>query len=267
LQGNGYTGAGGGTTLVGDWGTANYNGLVSTVQHRLSNSFSLLVNHTYSKCLNLNDASGDYAGTSVSDPKNYARDYGPCGSDYTHIENVVLVAKSHFSFGNGLERYLLNNWEFAPLAHIQSGSVINVTQGSDVSLTSNGNDRPNVVPGVPVYLNTPIRFASGAANRTYLNPLAFVNNAVSGTFGTVSRNAYRGKPYYQFDAQISRSFPIHESLALDLRLEAFNLLNHPNFKNPSASNPGTAIAPNTSFGQISSANDPRIFQAAAKIHF
>ena len=267
LQGNAYTGAGGGTTLVGDWGTANYNGLVSTVQHRLSSSFSLLVNHTYSKCLNLNDASGDYAGTSVSDPKNYARDYGPCGSDYRNIENVVLIAKSNFGFGNRLERYLLNNWEFAPLAHIQSGSVINVTQGSDVSLTSNGNDRPNVVPGVPVYLNTAIRVASGAANRTYLNPLAFVNNAASGTFGTVSRNAYRGKPYYQFDAQISRIFPIHESLALDLRLEAFNVLNHPNFKNPSASNPGTAAAPNTSFGQISSANDPRIFQAAAKIHF
>ncbi|HEY4382514.1 MAG TPA: carboxypeptidase-like regulatory domain-containing protein [Acidobacteriaceae bacterium] len=267
LQGNGYTGAGGGTTLVGDWGTASYHGLVSTVQHRLSNSFSLLVNHTYSKCLNLNDASGDYAGTSVSDPKNYSRDHGPCGSDYRNIENVVLVAKSNFGIGNGLTRYLINNWEFAPLAHIQSGSVINVTQGADVSLTSNGNDRPNVVPGVPVYLNTPIRFASGAANRTIVNPLAFLNNGVSGTFGTVSRNAYRGKPFYQFDAQISRIFPIHESVALDLRLEAFNVLNHPNFKNPSASNPGTLGAPNTSFGQVSSANDPRIFQAAMKISF
>jgi hypothetical protein len=267
LQGNGYVGAGGGTTLVGDWGTANYNGLVSTLQHRLSNSFSLLTNYTYSKCLNINDASGDYAGTSVSDPKNYARDYGPCGSDYTHIENVVLIAKSNFGLGNRLERYLLNNWEFAPLAHIQSGQVINVTQGSDVSLTSNGNDRPNVVRGVPVYLNTAIRSASGTSNRAYLNPLAFMNNAVSGTFGTVSRNAYRGKPQYTFDAQISRIFPIHERLALDLRIEAFNVLNHPNFKLPSASNPGTATAPNTSFGQISSANDPRIFQAAAKITF
>jgi hypothetical protein len=100
-----------------------------------------------------------------------------------------------------------------------------------------------------------------------LNPLAFVNNAVSGSFGTVSRNAYRGKPQYTFDAQISRIFPIHERLALDLRLEAFNVLNHPNFKLPSASNPGTATAPNTTFGQISGANDPRIFQAAAKITF
>jgi hypothetical protein len=266
-QGNGYTGAGGGTTLVGDWGTANYNGLVSTVQHRLSNSFSLLANYTYSKCLNINDASGDYAGTSVSDPKNYARDYGPCGSDYKHLENVSLIAKSNFGFGNRMERYLINNWEVAPLAQIQSGGVINVTQGSDESLTSNGNDRPNVVSGVPVYLNTAIRFASGASNRAYLNPLAFVNNGVQGTFGTVSRNAYRGKPNYTVNAQVSRIFPLHERLALALRLEAFNVLNHPNFKNPSASNPGTLGAPNVTFGQITSANDPRIFQAAAKITF
>jgi hypothetical protein len=266
-QGNGYTGAGGGTTLVGDWGTANYNGLVTTAQHRLSNSFSLLANYTYSKCLNINDASGDYAGTSVSDPKNYARDYGPCGSDYRHIENVSLVAKSNFGFGNRFERYLINNWEFAPLAHIVSGSVINVTQGSDESLTSNGNDRPNVVPGVPVYLHTAIRVASGASTRAYLNPLAFVNNTTQGTFGTVSRNAYRGKPNYEFDAQISRIFPLHERLALDLRLEAFNVLNHPNFKNPSVSNPGNPGSPNVTFGQITSANDPRIFQAAAKITF
>jgi hypothetical protein len=169
-----------------------------------------------------------------------------------------------------LERYLLNNWEFAPLAHIQSGSVINVTQGSDVSLTSNGQDRPNVVPGVPVYLNTAIRSANTPASRAYLNPAAFDNNIVSGTFGTVSRNAYRGKPYYQFDAQISRIFPIHERLALDLRLEAFNVLNHPNFKNPSSlSNPGgpAPAAHNTTFGQITSANDPRIFQAAVKVSF
>jgi hypothetical protein len=70
-----------------------------------------------------------------------------------------------------------------------------------------------------------------------------------------------------FHAQISRIFPIHERLALDLRLEAFNVLNHPNFKNPSASNPGNPGSPNVTFGQITSANDPRIFQAAAKITF
>jgi len=269
-QGYLFNGGGGGVPLAGDFASANYNGLVTTVQHRLSNSFSLLANHTYSKCLNVADAQGDLAGTTISDPKNIDRDYGPCGSDYRHIENLTLVAKSAIGFGNRFESMLLNNWEFAPLVHIQSGAPFNVTQGADQSLTSNGNDRPNLVPGVPIYLNTALRQGTGEANRGYLNQAAFVNNAVPGSFGNISRNMFRGKPTYQFDAQVSRIFPIHERLALDLRIEAFNVLNHPSFSTPSASNPGTATAKNATFGQISSTvtgSNPRIFQGAVKVSF
>ena len=45
----------------------------------------------------------------------------------------------------------------------------------------------------------------------------------------VSRNSGRGTPDYQVDPFVSRNFPIHEHVSLDLRAEAFNALNHPNF--------------------------------------
>jgi hypothetical protein len=263
-QGNGYVGGGSGSTLVGDFGTANYNGLVSSVNHRLSSTFSLLANWTWSKCLNFNDASGDYAGTSVSNPLNIAADYGPCGADFRHIENLTLVAKSEFAFNHWLEKAVLNNWEFAPLVHIQSGGPFSVTEGKDEAYTDNGNDRANLIPGVPVYLNTAFHQATGETNRGYLNPAAFALNSVVGTFGNTGRNAFRGIPSYQFDAQVSRIFPVHESLALDLRLEAFNMLNHPNFSNPSASNPASS---NSTFGQISGSSAARIFQGAVKLTF
>ena len=266
-QGNQYTGGGGGSVLVGDFASANYNALVTTVQHRLSSTFSLLANHTWAKCLNLADASGDLAATTVEDPKNPSKDYGPCGSDYRNIENVILVLKSGFGFSNRIERAVLNNWEFAPLVHIQSGAPLNVTEGNDESFTANGSgiDRPNLVPGVPVYLHIANRSATGAANRAYLNPAAFALNSVPGTFGNIGRNSFRGIPSYQVDSQISRIFPIHESLALDLRLEAFNMLNHPNFSNPSSSNPSST---NATFGQISgTSNQARVFQGAVKLSF
>jgi hypothetical protein len=71
------------------------------------------------------------------------------------------------------------------------------------------------------------------------------------------------------DAQISRIFPIHESLALDLRLEAFNVLNHPNFANPDAK------VTDSTFGQVSALASngtnntfgARVFQGAVKIKF
>jgi len=269
-QGNQYTGGGGGTVLVGDSAIANYNGLVVTAQHRLSSTFSVLANWTWSKCLNEADSQGDLASTLVSDPTNIRKDYAPCGSDYRHIENLTMVAISKFGFPNRLEKALLNNWEFAPLVHIVSGAPFTVTQGADESLTANSAsvDRPNLVPGVPVYIHIANRQGAGAVNQAYLNPLAFVNNAVPGTFGTASRNAYRGLPAYQFDAQVSRIFPIHERLNLDLRLEAFNALNHPNFSNPSASNPGTATAHSTTFGLISAtSNTARVFQGGIKLNF
>ena len=56
--------------IVGDEATANYNGLVTSINHRLSCTFSLLANWTWSKCLNIYDAQGDYAGTG---PENIAQ--------------------------------------------------------------------------------------------------------------------------------------------------------------------------------------------------
>ena len=146
-QGNQIEGSGAGSVLIGYGATANYNGLVASLNHRLSSTFSLLANWTWSKCLDIEDAQGDIAGTTVENPNNPALDYGPCGSDYRNIENVVVVAKSGFSRFNRIERLVINNWEIAPLMHITSGAPVNVTQGADDSLTDVNNDRPNLVAG------------------------------------------------------------------------------------------------------------------------
>jgi hypothetical protein len=287
-QGNQYLGGGGGSILVNDEGTANYNGLVSTVQHRLSSSFSLLVNHTWSKCLNEEDAQGDYASVLVENPNNPRLDYGPCGSDYRNVENVVLIAKSNFAL-HGIGSLLVNGWEITPGAHILSGAPFTVTSGQDNSYTDVGQDRPNLVPGVPVYVQIANRSATGEAAREYLNPAAFAQVtagcptpispatcAAYGSYGNIGRNSFRGLPNYQFDGQVSRIFPIHESLALTLRLEGFNLLNHPNFNLPTGGTTGTiggqtgsaAVLTSSTFGQISSTtNTARVFQGSLKLNF
>jgi hypothetical protein len=278
LQGNQYSGGGGGSVLVGDYATANYNGLITTVQHRLSSAFSLLANWTWSHCLNEADGGGDVTGSSVSQPNNPRADYGPCGSDYRHIENVVIVAKSGFAFNNRIEKAILNNWEVAPKVQILSGAPFNVTAGQDNSLTdNNGLDRPNRVPGVPVYQRVQFQGKLNTeATREYLNPAAFQQVTVTagcvtpfsgcsglGTFGNISRNAFRGIPAYNVDAQISRIFPIYERIAMTLRLEAFNVINHPNFGNPA-----TSLNTTTTFGQVSStSNAARVFQGSVKVTF
>jgi hypothetical protein len=79
--------------------------------------------------------------------------------------------------------------------------------------------------------------------------------------------------FWQFDSQISRVFPIKEKLSLDLRIEAFNVLNHPSFANPSSSGPPNPGAATTSFGSITGTTGgvgglaARIFQGSLKIIF
>jgi Carboxypeptidase regulatory-like domain len=265
LQGNAYTGGGPGSVITGDSASANYHGLVATMQHRLSSTFSLLANYTWSKCLNIEDAQGDLAGTTVENPNNPRMDYGPCGSDFRHVANIVIIAKSQF----GLPRVaslLLNNWEVAPLVHLTSGAPFSVTAGQDNSLTDVGNDRPNLAASAPIYTRQALRSATGAVNRGYLVPASFtqIPSSVFGTYGNIGRNTFRGLPQYQVDAQVSRIFPIHESLNMTLRLEAFNVLNHPNFATPSAG------LTSSTFGQISglsTGSQARVFQGSIKFIF
>ncbi len=277
-QGNQIQGGGAGSVLINDIAYANYNGMVASIQHRLSATFSLLTNYTWSKCLNITDAQGDISGTQVENVYNYRQDYGRCGSDYRNVFNTTVIAKSEFkSLPRGIA-YVLNDWELAPLFHITSGAPFTVTSGSDISLTDTGNDRPNIVPGVkPIkfvkIIHVPAGTSVSPATDGYLNLNAFcgltsaanpcTNPVASGTFGNLGRNTFSGPMFFQFDSQISRIFPIHESLSATVRLEAFNVLNHPDFSNPSASNPS-----NANFGEISgTANAARVFQGSVKVSF
>jgi hypothetical protein len=89
-------------------------------------------------------------------------------------------------------------------------------------------------------------------------------NTVPGTQGNISRNKFYGPIYIQDDAQISRIFPIHEYLNLDLRLDAFNALNHPSFNNPSSGGPSFS----GNFGAITGTSvGGRVFQGAIKVSF
>lgn len=68
--------------------------------------------------------------------------------------------------------------------------------------------------------------------------------------------------YVDLDTALTRNFALSERLNMQLRLESFNTLNHPNFNNPSSTTLNSS-----SFGKITSAQSPRIFQGAVKFVF
>jgi hypothetical protein len=281
--GNQYVGGSGGSVLVNNIGWSDYNGLVLSLNHRLSSTFSLLANYTWSKCLDVEDASGDVAANSLENPNNARLDYGPCGQDYRNVVNVSVVATSRVKRFDRPVNAILSNWEFAPLVHLNTGAPINVTSGTDISLIDVNKDRPDLLPGASVYLPShAFHNSANEADEGYLNPAAFETVLTAagcttttptcpawGTFGNLEKNAFHGPFQVQFDAEISRYFPIHENVKLNFRVEAFNVLNHPVFGNPNATFSSSGLGPSGTFGLISgtTGEGARVFQGALKIIF
>ena len=95
----------------------------------------------------------------------------------------------------------------------------------------------------------------------WFNTEAFQNPA-TGALGNAGPSIrLYGPSAWNVDAALWRTFPLRESLKMDFRLEAFNVFNHARFNNPN-----TTIN-NNNFGKITTAQDPRILQAALKFNF
>jgi hypothetical protein len=254
----------GGNVVEWAMGYANYNGLLLSLQHRLSQGFSLLSNYTWSHCTDLGEGGQDITNN-FSNPYNPRMDFGNCGQDRRHLLNISAVAQIP-KIGNNLAERIFGGWSTSVIYTAATGAPFNVADGSDISLTGVNSDRPNVLgdpwtPG-PVAANpTCVAPTEIGTLAHWYNNCAFAKQA-SGTYGNGGRNNMTGPGRWNVDAALWRTFQLKEGLKLDLRGEGFNVLNHANWGNPSASlNTGVP-------GQITSASGAaRILQVAMKLMF
>jgi hypothetical protein len=237
-------------TQTDDGGIASYNAVLLSLNHRLSRNFSALANYTWSHCISDGDASSEMSGVAYQNPNNREADRGNCNVDVRHIFNASIVGLSpHFS--NVWSQRLFGGWELSGIMGKRSGFSFSPTSGLDNSLSGVGADRPNVV-GSPALASPSLS--------AWLNTAAYKANA-AGTFGNAGRNSLRGPGAFTFDTALIRDFALTERHHVQFRAEAFNILNHPTFGNP------TATLSSSSFGRILTANDPRIMQFAVKYIF
>jgi len=94
----------------------------------------------------------------------------------------------------------------------------------------------------------------------WFNTADFVPNAI-GTYGNIGKNSLRGPKLFTTDLALLKSGKIGERANYEFRAEFYNAFNNVNFGAPDAG------LQDSNFGQISSANDPRILQMALKVEF
>jgi len=247
-------------------GDSEYDGVLITLQHRLSHGFTMLGNYTYSHCLSDADFTGELAGSQYENPYNRTADRGDCNFNVGQVFNLSLIATSPVK-GKGFTGQLLRDWRLAPIVSVHSGLPVNILDGVDVSESGIGLDRPNLIAANP--------YANGSNPAHLLNASAFQQQAL-GTFGSLGRNVLNGAGLVEVDLSLFRLIPVKERLKLEVRVEAFNVINHPNFVGAVTAGSTTGSYSSTgltnsltspTFGNYQSANDPRIFQFSAKLHF
>jgi hypothetical protein len=233
-------------------GSANYNALILSANKRFSQNFSILANYTYSHCLDIADTANDLAFPQYQNPINPSADYGNCTYDHRQLFNTSIVAVSPKKWIEAWVRRVLSDWSLSAIISSRTGDYINPVSGADNSRTGVGLDRPNFVK--------PSRLSTRTITK-WFDTTAFTANPL-GTFGNAQRNSILGPAYVDLDLGFGRSFKFTESRDFQFRAESFNVLNHTNFLDP-----GSNLSAASSYGRVTSSNDPRIIQLSAKIHF
>jgi hypothetical protein len=277
-------------------GNSNYNALWVTAKKNLAKGLEFSANYTWSKSL-------DYASqTGAGQPENslnVRQDYGL--SDFDARNRFVFSGFYELPFK--VNRFV-DGWRLGGVLTLQSGNPLNILAGAPIAgaagsgipsgsaslFTGVARNRPDVIG--PISIANQIissgaqagniqwlapnsvcdpRFGPCAAGTSYALPVALVNGVNIYHFGNMQRNSVIGPDFRNLDMSLAKMTKISERLKLELRAEAFDLPNHPNFGNP---NLNAVTSAGNTFGVISSTRFPngdsgssRQLQFAAKLIF
>ena len=246
-----YSGLGA-VELAQSYEYAIYNALQANLVIHSQHGLSILTNLVFSKTID-NSSSATEGNTGPPNPFNLHSGRGPADFDQAIRYNLALNYATPHVDVTGFKGALVNNWQINAIASLQTGLPYTVLSGTDRSLSGIGNDYADIV-------GNPIRPAGVSRIKEYFNTGAFVP-AATGTFGNIGRNSLRGPGYANLDASVFKDLFQGERIHAQFRAEAFNTFNRVNFANPvSTISSGT-------YGEITSAGSPRVFQFGLKLLF
>ncbi|MGA7567590.1 MAG: TonB-dependent receptor [Terriglobales bacterium] len=179
-----------------DVANAAYNGLTVTAMERIK-YLQLTANYTYSHTID----NGNFT-TFINLPPNqfdYASERANSNQDLRHnlVTNFTANAPDHGIFRN-----------------FQLSSIITLQSGRPFTLFAGQNTFGDV--------------AGLSTDRVGGSPVTGTCTSVSNCSTIVGRNTYTGAPLYSWDLRLSRAVKVGEGKIIDLRVDSFNLLNHPN---------------------------------------
>jgi hypothetical protein len=247
-------------------GRSMYHAGVLKLTQRMSGGFLFQGSYTYSKLMTNADAfSGSTGAMDTAQPE---LEYSIGRFDQTHSIKLNTVYELPWGEGkrwlnSGVASHVLGGWRIAAVQSYVSGLPIGVTTSAPLPIF-NGTNRPNVTGAdwrAPV--------AGDEFNPRvdrFLNRAAFVQPV--GQLGNAPRINGDVRRFWNLSENVSlaKTISMTDGLRMDVRVEAFNVLNRIVWGAP-VNNGGTDFSSNN-FGLINStANSPRQMQLGLKLYW
>lgn len=255
---------------------SNYKSLQTSVNRRFGKGLMAGFSYVYSKARGITN--DDY-GTARIDGKDKEANYGILAIDRPHVFVVSFVYQTP-PIAHGALSYLTNDWQVSGNYRWMSGApyTINYSIAGVGSANITGSDQ-----GARIVKNGDPGSGSSSDPYKQLNTAVF-GPPQTGSIGMESpRYFVYGPPVNNLDLSLSKSFPFGGRRRFEIRLDAFNALNHLQFSGinstanfNSMSDPtiinlpynasGTLVNQN-GFGTVSSQRLPRQLQLVMRFTF
>jgi hypothetical protein len=217
-------------SYVNDGFNSSYNAGSVKVTRRFDQGLSLNTSYTFAK--SIDNASGTrtqgYDTLFPQDSSCLACERGLSSFDVRHrwvlgtVYEFPIGKDKPLDVGNAIADAFIGGWQWSTNTTIQSGVPMTLSIGFNNAGTN------NPLPDRPSYSGIGDGYAPDRSPSRWLDPASFVV-APQGTFGDVGRNSLISPALQSIDMALAKYFymPYDENHRLQLRVEAFNVFNHP----------------------------------------
>ena len=205
---------------------------------------------------------GSGANTVAQNPFDLAAERGLSSFNQTHrftgdyLWELPFGHDRRWLTGNSPLRAIVGDWLWTGDWTIASGLPFTPHYVNSANELNGGTDntlRPDLVPGQPIQIANP-------SIGEWFNTAAFAAPA-PGQYGNARRNSIIGPPTYVFDMAFTKVIPVKESRVLELRAQATNVFNIPNYTSIDTS------VTSPTFGRVTAVGAMRQITMTARFRF
>jgi hypothetical protein len=279
----------GGITMAQPSQSATYNGLQTQLSRNAGRLAQFGLIYTWSHAIDYEDngAGSGSEGVKFSYPGYFSLNRGNAGYDRTN--NLQFWTIYHLPFGHD-QKFVNHGIASAIVGGLQLNAQISHVSGDPFSVSPSSSAINS--PGNTEYADLVKPYVQlGGHNRTpgnssvsgglsWFDPTAFANpvepastlagnpTSIAPHFGNTHRNEFRGAGVTNMNASVFRSFHVFHESEFQIRVEAFNVLNHVELvANPNATVGGGTFGYITGFNLSNNPGVTRTIQYSGRFNF